>query len=88
MAGLGIDAHGLKIQGRGYLLFFAKIPRGGGQGFQEKLPGGGGSPYFGFYCIFINKSFEILYLPSPPPVCIHGAGVDFFFTWLSLPQLA
>jgi len=39
MAGLGIDAHGLKIQGRGYLLFFAKIPRGG-QGFQEKLPGG------------------------------------------------
>ncbi len=33
-----IDAHGLKIQGRGYLMFFAKIPRGG-QGFQEKLPG-------------------------------------------------
>jgi hypothetical protein len=23
-----IDAHGLKIQGRGYLMFFAKIPRG------------------------------------------------------------
>ena len=61
-----IDAHGLKIQGRGYLMFFAKIPRGG-QGFQEKLPGGG-SPYFRFYCIFINKCFEIclrgvLYLP-------------------------
>ncbi len=35
----GIDAHGLKIQGRGYLMFFAKIFRGG-QGFQEKLPGG------------------------------------------------
>ncbi len=34
-----IDAHGLKIQGRWYLMFFAKIPRGG-QGFQEKLPGG------------------------------------------------
>ncbi len=74
-----IDAHGLKIQGRGYLMFFAKIPRGG-QGFQEKLPGGG-SPDFGFYCIFINKCFEIclrgvLYLPSPlppphPPVCIY-----------------
>jgi hypothetical protein len=32
----------------------------------------GGSPYFGFYCIFINKCFEIclrgvLYLPSPLP---------------------
>jgi hypothetical protein len=35
-----IDTHGLKIQGWGYLMFFAKIPRGG-QGFQEKLPGGG-----------------------------------------------
>ncbi len=23
-----INAHGLKIQGRGYLIFFAKIPRG------------------------------------------------------------
>ncbi len=68
-----IDAHGLKIQGRGYLMFLAKIPRGG-QGFQEKLPGG--SPYFGFYCIFINKCLEIclrgvLYLPSPhlTPLC-------------------
>jgi hypothetical protein len=41
----------------------------------------GGSPYFGFYCVFINKCFEIclrgiLYLPSslppptsPPPLC-------------------
>jgi hypothetical protein len=28
-------------------MFFGKIPRGV-QGFQEKLPGGGGSPYFGF----------------------------------------
>jgi hypothetical protein len=58
---------------------FAKIPRGG-LGFQEKLPRE--SPYFGFYfyCIFINKCFEIclgtgvLYLPSPFPltpfVCI------------------
>jgi hypothetical protein len=59
-------------------MFFAKIPRGG-QGFQEKLPGG--SPYFGFYCIFINKCFEIclrgyyIYPPpsptSPPLVCIY-----------------
>jgi len=57
-------------------MFFAKIPRGS-QGFQEKLPGGG-VPYFGFYCIFINKCFEIclrgvLYLPSPlpPTPCAH-----------------
>ena len=72
-----IDAHRLKIQGRGYLMFFAKIPRWG-QGFQEKLSGG--SPYFRFYCIFINKCFEIclrgvLYLPSPlpppPPPRVH-----------------
>jgi hypothetical protein len=39
---LFFSAHGLKIQGRGYRMFFAKIPGGGGrggQGFQEKLPG-------------------------------------------------
>jgi hypothetical protein len=41
-----IDAHGLKNQGRGYLMFFEKIPRGG-RGFQEKLPGGGGPPISG-----------------------------------------
>jgi hypothetical protein len=35
----------------------------------------GGSPYFWFYCVFINKCFEIglrgvLYLPSShPPLC-------------------
>ncbi len=69
-----IDAHGLKIQGGGVLAVFAKIPRGGGQGFQEKLPGG--STYFGFYCVFINKFFENLsggccfIPPSPsPPLC-------------------
>jgi hypothetical protein len=52
-----IDAQGLKIQGRGYLTFFAKIP-GGGQGFQEKLPGG--SPYFGFYCYSKNERYTLL----------------------------
>jgi hypothetical protein len=31
-----IDAHWLKIQGRGYLMFFAKIPRGV-QGFQGSI---------------------------------------------------
>ncbi len=49
------DAHGLKIKERGQIKFLPKSL--GGQGFQEKLPGG--SPYFGFYCIFIIKSFEI-----------------------------
>jgi hypothetical protein len=54
-------------------MFFAKIPRGV-KAFRKKLPGG--SPYFGFYYFFINKCFEIclkgvLYLPSPPPVCIY-----------------
>jgi hypothetical protein len=43
-----IDAHGLKIQERGYLMFFAKIPRG------SRLSGN-----FGFDCVFINKCFEI-----------------------------
>ncbi len=76
----GIDAHGLKIQGRGNLMFFAKIPRGV-KAFRKNSLGGGGPPYFGFYCIFINKCFEIclrgvLYLPSPlplphPPPCVH-----------------
>ncbi len=65
--------------GEGVPDVFAKIPRG------SRLSGKiawVGSPYFGFYCIFINKCFEIclrgvLYLPSPlpqlnPPVCIYG----------------
>ncbi len=53
---------------------------GGGQGFQEKFPGGG-STYFAFYCIFINKFFKnlpggVLFhtpppYPPPPPVCIY-----------------
>ncbi len=75
-----IDAHGLKIQGRGYLMFFAKISRGV-KAFRKNCLGG--SPYLGFYCIFINKYFKIclrgvLYLssplppPHPPPVCIYA----------------
>ncbi len=66
-----IDAHGLKIQGRGYGMFLPKLLRGG-QGFQEKLPGG--STYFAFYCIFINKFFKNLpggVLFHTPPVCIY-----------------
>jgi len=46
---------------------FAKIPRG--SRLSGKIAkGAGGSPYFGFYYIFINQCFEIcmrgiLYLP-------------------------
>ncbi len=73
LSGLSIDVHGLKI----LLDFFVKIPRGV-KAFRKNCRGGG-SPYLGFYCIFINKCFEIcqrgvLYLPSPlpptsPPLC-------------------
>jgi hypothetical protein len=56
--------------GEGVRNVFAKIPRRG-QGFQEKLLGG--STYFAFYCIFINKFFENLpggccFIPPPPPL--------------------
>ncbi len=53
----------------------------GGQGFQEKCIGG--SPFLGFYCIFINKCFEIclegsyIYLPrggAAPPAAGGGGG--------------
>jgi hypothetical protein len=79
-----LNAHWLKIQGSRYLMFLAKIPRGS-QGFQEKLPVG--PPSFGFYCIFINKCFEIclrgvLYLPStlpPPPLPLSMAATNVKF---------
>jgi hypothetical protein len=60
----------------GVLEVFVKIPGGGGggQGFQEKLPGG--SPYFGFYFIFIDNFFEnlpgrvLFHTPLPlTPLC-------------------
>jgi hypothetical protein len=63
----------VKNPGEGVAQIFAKNP--GGQVFQEKLPGR--SPYFGYYCIFINKSFEIrlwglkFNLPLPSPPCVH-----------------
>jgi hypothetical protein len=47
-----IDAHGLKIQGTGYLMSLAKS-WGGGQGFQEKLAGG---PPFSGFISFLLKS--------------------------------
>jgi hypothetical protein len=68
-------------------MFFAKIPRG------SRLSGKiarGGSPYFGFYCIFINKCFEIclrgvLYLPFPLPLCasmfcVIDSNMIFFYS--------
>jgi hypothetical protein len=66
---------------------FAKIPRG--SLFQEKLPEG--FPYFGFYCIFINNSFEIC-LGGPiftlPLVCIlYDTMTVHFSGWWGLRQL-
>ncbi len=64
---------------------FAKIPRGG-QGFQEKLPGG--STYFAFYCIFINKFSETLpggvlfHTPPPyPPLCASMCWSPVLISW-------
>jgi hypothetical protein len=37
---VAIDAHGLKIQGRGYLMFFAKIPGGWGSRLSGKIAWG------------------------------------------------
>ena len=64
-----IDAYGLKIQGRGYLMFFAKIPRGG-QGFQEKLPGG--PPISGFIAFLLTSVLKFAWggcfiYPTPSP---------------------
>ncbi len=55
---------------------FAKIPRGV-KGFRKNCQGG--STYFVFYCIFINKFFKNLpgggggcFIPLPPyPPCVH-----------------
>ncbi len=62
--------------GEGVRDVFAKIPRGGGvKGFRKNCQGG--STYFAFYCIFINKFFKNLpggvlfhtLSPSLPPLC-------------------
>ncbi len=58
--------------GEGVWDVFAKIPRGV-KAFRKNCLGG--SPYFGFYCIFINKFFKnlpggVLSHPPHPPVCI------------------
>jgi hypothetical protein len=90
---LSIDAHGLKIQGTGSLKFLPKSLGGGG--FREKLPGGVPLPISGFiyfYCIFINKCFEIclrgvLYLPlplTPPPPCASMSLRKAYFSFVSV----
>jgi hypothetical protein len=53
-----IDAHGLKIQGRGYGMFLPKFLRGGPGGSRVSGKIARGYTYFAFYCIFINKFFE------------------------------
>ncbi len=50
---LNIDAHGLKIQGRGYLMFFAKIPRG--SRVSGQIAGGGGLPISGFIAFLLTS---------------------------------
>jgi hypothetical protein len=51
---------------------FAKMP-GGDKAFRKNYQGG--SPYFGFNCVFINKSYEIClgaggaYVYPPPYLC-------------------
>jgi hypothetical protein len=47
-----IDAHGLKIQGRGYLMFFAKIPRGV-KAFRKNCLGG--PPILGFIAFLLTS---------------------------------
>ena len=85
--GQGLRCTRVEQPGEGVPEVFAKIPRGV-QGFQEKLPGG--SPYFGFYCIFYCKCFEIclrgvLYLPVPlTPPMIDDLVFNFFIQWKSL----
>jgi hypothetical protein len=48
-----IDAQGWKIQGRGYLMFFAKIPREV-KAFRKNCLEGG-SPYFGFIAFLLTS---------------------------------
>jgi hypothetical protein len=45
-------AHGLKIQGRGYLMFFFKIPRGSRLSGKIAL---GGLPFLGFIAFLLTS---------------------------------
>ena len=59
--------------GGGDWMFFKDF-RGGGQGCFANSKG---VPFFGFYCIFINKFSEIFqrgvlfHTPPSPPPCVH-----------------
>jgi hypothetical protein len=65
-----IDAHELKIQGRGYLMFFAKIPRGV-KAFKKNYLGGG-PPISGFIAFLLTSILKFAWggsyiYPPPPP---------------------
>jgi hypothetical protein len=64
-----IDAHGLKIQGRGYLKFLPKSL--GVKDFRKNFHGGHPILGFSFLLVSVLKfAGGILYLPSPlPPLC-------------------
>ena len=74
-------------------MFFAKIPRGG-QGFQEKLPGGGGPPISGFIAFLLTSVLKFAWggyyiyphppptSPPPSPVCIYFYYPGFIFQTL------
>jgi len=73
---VNIDAHGLKTQGRGYLIFLPKSLGGSG-----KIAWGGGPPISGFIAFLLTSvlkfprgGYYISPPPSPhltPPVCIY-----------------
>jgi hypothetical protein len=74
---MGIDAHGLKIQGRGYLMFFCQNPQGGSR-VSGKIAWGG-PPISGFIAFLLTSvlkfawgGYYIYPPPSPPtspPLC-------------------
>ncbi len=74
-----IDAHGLKIQGRGYGMFVPKFLGGGGSRVSGKIAKGG--PPILRFIAFLLTSFSKICLggccfihPPPPPLpppCVH-----------------
>ena len=73
-------AHGLKIQGRRYLMFFAKIPRGV-KDFRKNGRGGGVPPISGLIMFLLTSVLKFAWggyiypLPSPhlTPLCASMA---------------
>jgi hypothetical protein len=73
-----IDAHGLKIQGRGYRMFFAKIPRGV-KAFRIKCLGG--PPISGFIAFLLTSVLKFAsgeYYIYPPPSPTSPPCVDLW----------